>query len=458
MSENLNKPNMDYDTFFKIINNLHDEIMVFDNNYNLVYLNNASYKHYGIHPSDLIGKNFFDLVKSNYWKPSTLPIVYKTENVVALKQKTIIGSEVITTSTPILDNEGNIEYVGMCVNDINTSNELYQNSQYDLSCADVDIQNNDTKIIYQSKEMENIMALARKISKTKAPSLILGETGTGKSLLAKYMHLNSDRSDKPFININCACINHNLIESELFGYAKGSFSGANKEGKKGLMELANGGTLFLDEISEIPYSLQAKFLQVIQDGEFIPIGGQKSIHIDIKIITATNCNLEQMVSMGNFRKDLYYRLNVFEVQIPSLKGRTPDIIKLTYYYLNLYNNLYKRNHSLSEDALKIITNYSWPGNIRELSHLIEKLVVIIDDAQIKSHHLPKNLYELDGTITSIDIKDESFDNIISNIEKQIITKSYETHKNSTKVAKELSISQSKAYRLIKKYINNPKDI
>lgn len=445
------KPNIDYNTFFKIIDNLHDEIMVFDNDYNLIYLNRAGYKHYGMTPNDLIGKSFWDLTNSNYWNPSTLPIVYATKNTVALKQKTIIGSEIITISTPILDNEENIEYVGMCVNDINTANELYQNSQYDLSCNNDSDKNNFTEIIYQSDEMKQVISLAKKVSKTKSPCLILGETGTGKSLLAKHMHLHSDRADKPFININCACINHNLIESELFGYTKGSFSGANKEGKKGLIELANGGTLFLDEISEVPYPLQAKFLQVIQDGEFIPIGGQKSIHIDIKVIAATNCNLEKMVDMGNFRRDLYYRLNVFEVQIPPLKGRTSDIVKLAYYYLNLYNNLYKRNHSISKNALKILTNYSWPGNIRELSHLIEKLIVIVNATEIKSHHIPKNLYELENNGTCIDIKGKSLDKIMEGVEKQIIIKAYKKHKNSIKVAKELGISQSKAYRLIKKY-------
>jgi len=457
MDELLNKPNIDPDAFYKIIANIHDEIMVFDNNYNLIYLNKASYRHYGVSPIDLIGKSFWELTNSNYWKPSTLPIVYSTKNTVALKQKTILGSDVITISVPILDKKGEIEYVAMCVNDINSVNELYQNSEQSLSCHEENFLDSSVEMIYQSPEMQQVIDLTKNISKTKSPCLILGETGTGKSHLAKYIHLHSNRSNKPFIAINCACINHNLMESELFGYTKGSFSGANKEGKKGLMELANGGTLFLDEISEVPYSLQAKFLQVLQEGEFIPIGGQKTIKIDIKIIAATNCNLEQMVEIGSFRRDLYYRLNVFEIQIPPLRDRVSDIIKLIYYYLNLYNSLYERNHSISEQAINILTNYSWPGNIRELSHVIEKLTVLTTNMEIKPHDLPKNLYEFEKSTTSIDMKYKSLDKILEDVEKQVITKTYEKYPSSIKVAEELDISQSKAYRLIKKYILKDKN-
>ncbi|MGV8982216.1 sigma-54 interaction domain-containing protein [Clostridium sp.] len=448
----LNKPSIDSNIFYKIIDNIHDEIMVFDKNYTLIYLNKASYRHYGVSPISLIGKSFSELTSSHYWNSSTLPIVYRTKNIVALKQKTILGSDIVTISVPVLDNNGEVEYVAMCVNDINTINELYKDSEYNIICNEENLKDISTEIIYQSKEMEEVIDFSKSISTTKSPCLILGETGTGKSLLAKFIHQHSNRNDKPFIKINCACVNDNLIESELFGYTEGSFSGANKGGKKGLMEMANGGILFLDEISEIPYSLQSKFLQVIQDGEFFPIGALKSIKIDIKIIAATNCNLENMIEIGTFRKDLYYRLNVFEILIPPLRGRTSDIIKLTYYYLNLYNNLYKRNHSISKEVINILTNYSWPGNVRELSHLIENLIVLIKDNEIKPPDLPKKIHELKTNISFIDMESMPLDNILNATERQIITEAYNKFHTSIKVAKELRISQSRAYRLINKYI------
>ena len=422
--------NLEYETFIKIIDNLHDEIMVFDNNYNLVYLNKASYRHYGISPYQLIGSKFKDL-NNVYWNSSTLPVVYKTKKVTTQMQRTLLGTDIITISVPILDNDGEIEYVVMNVNDMNSKDEFfYENltAKYKENEYDNNLNQESIKIIYNSKKMHDIMDLANKISKIKSPCLILGETGTGKSMIAKYIHMNSNRKDRPFVSINCASINRNLIESELFGYTKGSFSGANREGKKGFIEIANGGTLFLDEISEIPYDLQSKLLHVIQEEEYIPVGGEKSIKVDLKIIAATNSNLEKMMSNNKFRKDLYYRLNVFEINIPSLRERFEDITKLTYYYLNFYNNKYKRNHTISNKALNIITNYSWPGNIRELSNVIERCIVTVTDIEIQPYHLPKELYELNNSKKCINLNNKSLDTIIDSVKKEIILETYKKYK------------------------------
>jgi len=443
-----------FDTFIKIIDNLHDEIMIWDNNYNVLYVNKACYRHYGMSPEELIGKNFWYLTEiNNYWSPSTLPYVYKEKRAVIQNQKTYIGANITTISVPILNEKGDIEFVIMSARDDTKELELLlepiNNNEHIVErlCEKYNI-------VYRSNYMKEVMYLSKKIALVKSPCLILGETGTGKSLLAKYMHDCSNRRDKPFININSACISPNLIESELFGYRKGAFSGANAEGKKGLVELADGGTLFLDEIGEIPYELQSKLLQVIQDEEFIPIGGTTPIKVDIKIISATNCDLNKMVELGRFREDLYHRLNVFEIMIPPLRDRKEDLLTLTYYFLNLYNKQYGRNHSFSEDALNVIKNYSWKGNVREISHVIERLVVTVDDDIIQIQNLPKNMFMFEFACTDKKTitNDANLDKLKQVMEEQMIRDAYEKYKSSRKIAEKLGISQSRACRLVKKYI------
>ena len=232
--------------FREVIDNLYDEIMIFDNDYNLVYLNNASMRHYGIHKSEFIGKKFSDLDEV-YWGNSTLPDAYQKKKVVAKRQITNLGIDIITISVPILDEHGNIKYVGQNVNDIYYKNEFDEKGQIASDIFDSNDHDDETELfIYGSEKMSSILSMVHKIKNIKSPCLILGETGTGKSHLAKYMHQNSNRSKQPFVSLNCACMNPNLLESELFGYVKGAFTGANVIVKQGLVEIADGGTLFLD--------------------------------------------------------------------------------------------------------------------------------------------------------------------------------------------------------------------
>lgn len=440
----------DYPTFRKIIDNLHDEIMVFDNNYQLVYLNKASYRHYGLGPEHFIGKHFSALDEV-YWGNSTLPRVYKEKKTVAQRQITNLGADIVTISVPVFDENNDLEYVAMNVNDLYTLNELHNAEKtsidisYPLSAQD--------EYIYTSDVMNEIMETIKRLSSAKSPCLILGETGTGKTQLAKYLHSISSRKEGPFVSINCACMNPNLIESELFGYKSGAFSGANKEGKKGLVEVANGGTLFLDEISEIPFDLQGKFLQLLQEQEFIPLGSEKNVKVDIRIIAATNRSLEQLVATKSFRQDLYFRLNVFEITIPPLRERKEDIKELLYYFLNQHNKTYNQGHVFSEETIKVLTNYSWPGNIRELSHLVEKLVLLTPEKEITPQDLPKDIFQLKSVEPITKTANKSMDELLEELEKQLVMNSYNKYKNSVKVAKDLKISQPRAYRLIKKYLN-----
>ncbi len=274
-------------------------------------------------------------------------------------------------------------------------------------------------IIGISDEATNIKKTILRIANTDSTVFITGESGTGKTLIAKAIHNLSSRKKNPFATINCAAIPENLLESELFGYEKGAFTGAISA-KKGKFELANGGTLFLDEIGDMPLSLQAKLLNVIQDREITRLGSEETISIDVRIIAATNKDLEKLMKLGHFREDLYYRLNVLPMNIKPLRQRRDDIPVLTDYFLKKINKRYNKNLRITNTALKSLINYEWPGNIRELENTIERLV-IMNDSNIDDKDLPEYIKE--QTDRHFEVQDISYKDIpfaIEAIEKQQI--------------------------------------
>ncbi len=444
---------LNYETFFQIVHNLYDEIWVYDNEYNMVYVNKACKRHYGLEPEEIIGKNFFDMVDSNWWSPSILPHVYDEKKLYAIKQTTFLGSELINIANPIFDDKGNLKFVAMSVRDSLENSKLFHPSYSSEDLLKVDA----SSIMFSSKKMQNVMALAKKISKVDSTCLITGESGTGKTMLASYIHSISPRKEKPFIIINCSTIPNELLESELFGYVKGAFTGARSDGKIGLLERANGGTVLLDEIAELPFNIQAKLLHVIQEKEFFPVGASVPKKVDIKIIAATNRDLNQLVQNETFREDLYYRLNIFEVFMPPLRERGEDVDKLIYYFLNQFSNKYQMHHEISDAAYNILKSFSWRGNVRELSHIIERLVVTVDDIVIDKHHLPSHLfkYSIDTNIVPSSVENvSSLKDAMSSYEKSIVEHAYKKYKTTRKIAEALDITQTKASTLVRKYITD----
>ncbi len=274
-------------------------------------------------------------------------------------------------------------------------------------------------IIGVSDAISNLKKILLKVAVADSTILITGESGTGKSLIAKTIHKLSSRRDKPFATINCAAIPENLLESELFGYEKGAFTGAATR-KRGKFELADGGTLFLDEIGDMPLTLQAKLLNVLQDKEISRLGSEDTIPIDVRIIAATNKDINRLVSLGHFREDLYYRLNVIPIHVPPLRERKEDIPLLIDYFLKKFNKVYKKRVSIKKDAVRVMTNYRWGGNIRELENTIERLVIMNDD-DIEIGDLPVYIRE-DTSAFELEqekpLKDVPL--TIENIEKQQI--------------------------------------
>jgi PAS domain S-box-containing protein len=450
---------LDLEQFKNILNHSYDELFVINSQGVVVYVNEASVRNYGLNPEEIIGKTIYDLQKDGYYYPLIAPVVLQSKKTATFEQETIVGKKLVVTATPVLNDQGDVEFVVMNSRDITELENLKCNleetkkevEKYKQEVEELRKRfNRFDNFIVRSKNMRDCIELAQRVSNVDTIIMILGETGTGKSALAQYIHEISHRKSGPFQTINCAAIPEQLLESELFGYHSGAFTGANAKGKVGLLEMANGGTLFLDEIAEIPLKLQAKILQVIQENKFIPVGGTKHKTVDIRIIAATNRKLEQMVKEGTFREDLYYRLNVIELTIPPLRERIEDIVPLAQYFLNNFDKRYNTSHTFSQDTLEALICHPWQGNVRELQHVIERLVLTVQDKKILPKHLPKNFQQ-----TSI-TENISLPHIVplDKIEKELIIKAYKQLGSSYKVAKVLNISQSKANRRIRQYLSS----
>ncbi|MBM7622526.1 phosphoenolpyruvate hydrolase family protein [Sporohalobacter salinus] len=311
------------------------------------------------------------------------------------------------------------------------------------------------KIVGQSKAMQEIYDLIDKIANKKVNVLVTGESGTGKELVARALHYNSNRYNEPFVKINCAAIPENLLESEFFGHEKGAFTGADKQ-RIGKFELADGGTLFLDEIGEIDFNLQAKLLRVIQEEEFERVGSNKTIEVDVRIISATNMDLRKAVADGRFREDLYYRLNVISISTPPLRKRKEDIPLLVNHFLDEIKEKFDINIlKVDSEVLDILMEYDWPGNVRELKHTIDRAAILSEDNIIKAENLPNNFRVYSEKLNSASQQTNILEGLYKNVEiveKQIILDSLKRNNwNRTETAKVLGITRKTLYNKMKKY-------
>lgn len=367
---------------------------------------------------------------------------------------------ILISSSPVFDSDGNL--IGAISVDRDITATVKLNDK--LSVTNSKLQDLKQQVINQAKNLpfssikgsskiiNQIKASAIKVATTDATVLILGESGVGKELFAQAIHESSSRKRKPFVPINCGAIPSPLFESEFFGYEKGSFTGAEKGGKAGKLEEAHGGTLFLDELGTMPLDIQVKFLRTLQEGEIYRVGGTKAIKVDIRVIAATNSMLEKMVEKGEFREDLYYRLNVVPLHIPSLRERLEDVPELVNLFIEEFSIKYQKEIQFqTNDMIELFSSYHWPGNIRELRNFVERLVVMTDDAVLQAsdilNMLPQRVKKTTFVNTPITFQDE-----ISLIEKERIKKALEnTQGNKTLAAKELGFSRVTLYKKITKY-------
>ena len=325
---------------------------------------------------------------------------------------------------------------------------MQTNSSYQETLSNFGIQN----CIATSDSMIRIFTKAKQVAAYPTTVLLLGETGVGKEVVSSFIHHNSDRADKPFIKINCSAIPEPLMESELFGYEKGAFTGASSSGKIGKIELANHGTLFLDEIGELPPHIQSKLLQLIQEKTIERLSGTKKIELDFRLIVATNRNLEEEVQRGLFRSDLFYRLNVIRIHIPPLRLRKEDIFPLAHQFLARFCREYGKSLAFSPRFLTFLEQYEWPGNVRQLENLIERMVITVQDPIIDVTALPLEYTGEAVSPAELLAQTGTLSERMDAYEAQIIRDSYHRCGTTVAVAKELGISQATAARKISQYV------
>ena len=450
LTQNLNKE------LHAIIDSCHDAIVVADAQGDLEKINKAYERISGINRDDILGKNMNELEEEGIVSQSVSLLVLKRKKPVTILQKFQTGREMFLTGTPVLDDNGNVIKVVSTGRDLTELNNLKEelertkelSNKYYHELKQLKEQlGEQEQVIFSSDKMQNVVQLALKIARVDSTVLVLGESGVGKELIARIIHSGSKRKSDSFVTLNCGAIPDHLLESELFGYEEGAFTGAKKGGKAGLFEEAHNGTLFLDEIGDLPLNLQVKLLRVLQEEEITRVGGTKPRKINVRIIAATNAELEKLVAEKEFREDLYYRLNVVPIDVPSLRERKEDIIPLTYHFLKKFNRKYSMNKRIEPEVLDELIGHEWPGNVRELVNIVERMVVTSNDDMISYADIPaiiRNETADQGPISIAKIM--PMRDAIQTVERILIQRALKEYGSTRKAAKALGINQSTVVR------------
>lgn len=447
----------------KLMEHIDEIVVVFNKDGTIERMNSICDNILPFKRKDVIGKNIINLVDEGIVEN---PIIVKLIETKQKVHKDIVypnGKIISYTAIPIFGSAGNFRGGVLTGRDISRIIRLVRGDE------NVDVETNE--YISVSKDMEEVKNIISQVAPSDASIFIIGESGVGKEVLTRTIWKQSDRRDKPFVAINCAAIPSELIESELFGYEKGAFTGASKEGKMGLLESADEGTVFLDEIGELPLETQKKLLRVIQEGSITRIGGLKSKKIDLRFISATNKTIYELQDPKVFRQDLFYRLNVIPISVPPLRQRKEDIIPLCNHYVDVFNRKYKRNIVFKQSAIDELVHYNWPGNIRELKNVLERIVILSKKDEVTEKNVIRvlNWGEINQGF-EYSFKDDSNENnhakifvdknIIVNdimnineahriVEQEILKKAVERYGNITEAARAVGINPSTVYRKIK---------
>lgn len=448
--------------FVSIMDAIDDGVFITDHEGIVLFVNNAYLRLSGLQKENLLNQPIHNLVKQGVFSRSVSMDVIRVHQKQTILQSLKNGKELLVTGHPIFQKNSNrLAAVITSVRDITVLTQA-QNAQKELE----QIKNTQKKyssikptlgfLEHLSESTDQTYAKANRIASSDIKILIQGNTGTGKTVLARHIHKQSARKDKPFLEINCATMPDGLLESELFGYVPGAFTGALQKGKKGLFEAVNGGTLFLDEVGDLPLALQAKILKVIEDNRFIPVGGYEYIYTNVRIISATHHDLPDLVNKGLFRNDLFYRLCVATLRLEDLKDRTIEIEPLIQLYLDIFNEKYQVAKSYAPPTIQLIKQYAWPGNIRELTNFVEQTVVMSQEDIIQPYDIPENILQ------SIHCKKENGSNInfekslknqIDEYEFNLISKALDKFKTTQKAAEALGIDQSTLVKKRQRFLN-----
>lgn len=424
-----------------VLASVSDGIIAVDHQYHITQYNPAAEKIIRIPHSEVIGKPIADIF------PPEIPLVDAVkcgrvyDNMEIVLERT--NSHYLTSGRPVIDQAGRIIGAVAILKDMGDVRDLVYSVTGQLSLS-------FGELLYASDAMQRVITMAKAIAKSDSTVLIRGETGTGKELFARAIHAASPRANEVFVPVNCAAIPDTLLESELFGYKDGAFTGASKGGKQGLFEFANHGTIFLDEIGEISVHLQAKLLRVLQEGKVRRIGDPHEISVNVRVLAATNRNLEEMITKGTFREDFYYRLNVIPLFIPPLKARREDIPLLAQFFLRRFAvRMQKPVNTISETALNKLTNYHWPGNIRELENVIERAVNIMDGAILLTEHI---IFDHDYTPQKHEtVSERTLDQLVAEVERDVLTKALTRYHSLRQLGAALGLSHTAVLKKLRKY-------
>lgn len=445
-----------------IIDSSSEGLCICDAQGTVLRINQTSARFYNMSASAIAGRTVMELEEEGLIDRSAARVVIQSGQRCQLFQQRG-AHRLMITGTPVHDSAGKLVRIVVSERDVteidNLRRELEEEHamkdelwQQMLNLHEVDVKGR--QMIAKSPNMVKAFAQAIKVSGVNSSVLILGESGVGKGVIAELIHKNSSRSEKPLIKLNCGAIPESLIESELFGYEKGAFTGAQRS-KPGYFEMANGGILFLDEIAELPLSSQVKLLYFLEDGQIIRLGGTKATSVDVRIIAATHRDLAGMVREGTFRADLYYRLNVIPIHVPALRNRHDCILPMIHHYLNHFAAFTKVEKRLSRAALEVLLSYDYPGNVRELMNLCERLVVMTEGAVIELADLPSHLVnrpvvETDGVLEAWPAQ-MSLAQILESVERDILIRARGRYENQARLAEGLGVNQSTITRKLRRY-------
>lgn len=441
-----------------VIQSSFDGIVETDDQGNILIINDAYARITGINREEVIGRNVQELVRNGYYDRSVSLMVIEQGKPVTIEQKLKTGKKLLVTGNPVFNERGKLIRIITNARDLTELEQLRQDMEqaqelsrhYQEELRKMRI-SQESNFVAESQQSKDIIDLIMRVGKVDTTVLIQGESGVGKEIVAQQLHKHSPRFQQPFIKINCAAIPESLLESELFGYESGAFTGASKNGKMGIFELANKGSLFLDEIGDIPLHIQVKLLRVLQEGEFTRVGGSKAIQVDVRVIAATNRDLAKMVAEGKFREDLYYRLNVIPVYVPPLRERKEEIAPLVRHFEQMFNEKYGFDKSITASALGILMEYNWPGNIRELRNVIERALVANPDMVIDNFSFLK-LDQSDKFLKPAnDCGPINLQQEVEDFEKQMIKKYVEKYGSLRKAARLLGSSQTTIWRKANQY-------
>ncbi|MBC2724132.1 sigma 54-interacting transcriptional regulator [Desulfosporosinus sp.] len=447
----------DNELFFTILNNINDVVLVIDSDTVIVYLNEAYSKVLGVPVSNALGRRLEELEPGSRTIKVLRTGVASSNNVGYLES---LDMNVVGSTFPFYDNGKIIGAISIFRN-VNEVVQLKSELEQTKGIADYlkeqleqweKLPHSFKEYVGQNSRLKETLVLAAKVARTESTVLILGESGVGKEVLARAVHNSSRRKDKPMIKVNCAAIPEDLIESELFGYEDGAFTGAKKGGKLGKFELANSGTIFLDEIGDMSLTMQAKLLRVLQEKEFERVGGTKTIKIDIRVIAATNRDLESMVQNETFRRDLYYRLNIVPLILTPLRERKDDLLALSKTFLKQFARQVDYELTLSPQVMSIFQAYDWPGNIRELQNVLEHASIVCGGDMIEIRHLPALFTTADGQYSSVQNKPYAVKENVARFEKELILLALANNNNNrTNTMKSLGISRRAFYNKLHRY-------